>query len=305
MAKHKVKILAIESVTHNVKSLKVKKPKGYSFIPGQATDVAINKPDFVDQKRSFTFTSLNDWDHLEFTIKIYNDHNGVTKEIGKLNVGEELIIDDPWGAINYKGEGTFIAGGAGVTPFIAILRDLKNKNELKSNKLIFANKTSKDIILKNEFETLLGNNFINILSDEKTDHYKFGFITKEFFQSVLNNLNQFFYLCGPDPMIESVEKILGELNVDKNSIVKENSMKSATELNAEIIKITSLIQEKYPELYEYLGEMPITIPTDQNPIINSQSLNAYYESLAAILNNYIYSHSQEKANESQSQKSLR
>lgn len=221
MAEHKVKILAIESVTHNVKSLKVEKPKGYSFIPGQATDVAINKPDFVDQKRSFTFTALNDWDHLEFTIKIYNDHNGVTKEIGKLNVGEELIIDDPWGAINYKGEGTFIAGGAGVTPFIAILRDLKNKNELKSNKLIFANKTSKDIILKNEFERLLGNNFINILSDEKTDQYKFGFITKEFLQSVLNNLNQFFYLCGPDPMIELVEKILGELNVDKNSIVKE------------------------------------------------------------------------------------
>lgn len=221
MAEHKVKILAIESVTHNVKSLKVEKPKGYSFIPGQATDVAINKPDLADQKRSFTFTALNDWDYLEFTIKIYNDHNGVTKEIGKLKRGDELIIDDPWGAINYKGEGTFIAGGAGVTPFIAILRDLKNKNELKSNKLIFANKTSKDIILKNEFERLLGNNFINILSDEKTDQYKFGFITKEFLQSVLNNLNQFFYLCGPDPMIELVEKILGELNVDKNSIVKE------------------------------------------------------------------------------------
>ncbi|MCK7528066.1 MAG: hypothetical protein MZV64_65970 [Ignavibacteriales bacterium] len=145
----------------------------------------MNKPDFVDQKRSFTFTSLNDWDHLEFTIKIYNDHNGVTKEIGKLNVGDELIIGEPWGAISYKGEGVFIAGGAGVTPFIAILRDLKNKNELKSNKLIFANKTSKDIILKNEFETLLGNSFINILSDEKTDQYKFGFITKEFLQSVL------------------------------------------------------------------------------------------------------------------------
>ncbi len=221
MDEFKVKILQIKNVTHNVRSLKVSKPSGFKFIPGQATDVAINKPDFVDQKRSFTFTSLNDWDHLEFTIKIYNDHNGVTKEIGKLNVGDELIIGEPWGAINYNGEGTFIAGGAGVTPFIAILRDLKNKNELKSNKLIFANKTSKDIILKNEFETLLGNNFINILSDEKTDQYKFGFITKEFLQSVLNNLNQFFYLCGPDPMIESVEKILDDLNVDKSYIVKE------------------------------------------------------------------------------------
>ncbi len=216
-----VKILDIENVTHDVRSLKVTKPTGFTFIPGQATDVAINKPEFVDQKRSFTFTALNDWDHLEFTIKIYNDHNGVTKEIGKLKVGDELIIGEPWGTINYKGAGTFIAGGAGVTPFIAILRDLKSKNELDNNKLIFANKTSKDIILKNEFEALLGNNFINILSEEKTDQYKFGFITKEFLQAVVKNLNQFFYLCGPDPMIESVEKMLYDLNVDKSNIVKE------------------------------------------------------------------------------------
>ena len=37
-------------------------------------------------------------------------------------------------------------------------------------------------------------------------------------------------------------------------------MKSATELTTEIIKITLLIEEKYPELYEHLREMPITIP---------------------------------------------
>lgn len=81
-------------------------------------------------------------------------------------------------------------------------------------------------------------------------------------------------------------------------------MKTTIELTAEIIKITSLIQEKYPELYEYLGEMPITIPNDQNPIIDSQNLIAYYESLVAMLNNYIYSHNHETHNEYQSQKSL-
>lgn len=216
-----VKILDIKNVTHDVRSLKVTKPTGFTFIPGQATDVAINKPDFVDQKRSFTFTALNDWDHLEFTIKIYNDHNGVTKEIGKLKAGDELIIGEPWGDINYKGEGTFIAGGAGVTPFIAILRDLKSKNVLGNNKLIFANKTGNDIILKNEFEVLLGNNFINILSEEKTDQYKFGFITKEILQSVVNDFGKNFYLCGPPPMMDAVEKILYDLNVDKSNIVKE------------------------------------------------------------------------------------
>lgn len=74
-------------------------------------------------------------------------------------------------------------------------------------------------------------------------------------------------------------------------------MKSAIELTAEIIKITSIIREKYPELYEYLGEMPITIPNDRNPIINAQTLTAYYESLVSMLNNYINSHNPKTQNE--------
>jgi predicted ferric reductase len=35
-----------------------------------------------------------------------------------------------FGAIEYKGEGVFIAGGAGVTPFIAILRQLQADDKL-------------------------------------------------------------------------------------------------------------------------------------------------------------------------------
>jgi ferredoxin-NADP reductase len=221
MQDYKVKILDIKNATHDVKSLKIEKPAGYGFIPGQAADVAINKPDLINQKRSFTFTSLNDWDYLEFTIKIYNDHNGVTKEIGNLNVGEELIIGEPWGAISYKGEGVFIAGGAGVTPFIAILRELNSKNKIGNNKLIFANKTEEDIILKDEFNKILGNNFINILSHHKSAKYYYGFITGDFLKSTVNDFNKIFYLCGPPPMMDTLEKILYNFNIQSQQIIKE------------------------------------------------------------------------------------
>jgi len=221
MSDHKVKISDIKNVTHNVRSLKFEKPKGFIFTPGQAADVSINKPNYVNEKRPFTFTSLNEWNYLEFTIKIYNDHNGVTKEIGNLKTGDELIISDPWGLINYKGEGVFIAGGAGVTPFIAILRDLKSRNKVENNKLIFANNTEADIILKDEFEIMLGNNFINILSHEKSEKYSKGFINEEFLKANVGNFNKMFYLCGPPLMMDAIEKQLANLHVDKNSIVKE------------------------------------------------------------------------------------
>jgi hypothetical protein len=42
MEEYIVKILGIEEVAHNVKSFKVGKPDGYSFIPGQATEISVN-----------------------------------------------------------------------------------------------------------------------------------------------------------------------------------------------------------------------------------------------------------------------
>lgn len=221
MSDYKVKILEIKNVTHDVKSLKLEKPVGFSFTPGQAADVSINKPGYVEQKRSFTFTGLNEWDYLEFTIKIYNNHKGVTKEIGQLKSGDELIISESWGAIEYKGEGTFIAGGAGITPFIAILRKLEAENKIGSNRLIFANKTSDDIIHKDEFSRMLGKNFINILSDENAEGYAEGFITEEFLKSSVKDFDKKFYLCGPPPMMEALEKQLANLKVDKDAIIKE------------------------------------------------------------------------------------
>lgn len=89
------------------------------------------------KKRPFTFTSLNDNSFLEFTIKIYNDHEGVTKQLGLLKTGDKLLIDDVWGAIEYKGPGYFIAGAAGLTPFIAILRDLYQKNNRRETNFSF------------------------------------------------------------------------------------------------------------------------------------------------------------------------
>ena len=132
-----VKILETENVTHDVKRFKVNKPVVYKFKPGQATEIAVNLPKWKEQKRPYTFTSLNNWDTLEFTIKIYADHEAVSNELGKLKAGDEIILHDVFGAINYKGEGIFIAGGAGVTPFIAILRQLQKDNKLGNNKLIF------------------------------------------------------------------------------------------------------------------------------------------------------------------------
>ncbi len=221
MKEHFVRIISIENVTHDVKRFRIEKPEGYSFLPGQATEVSVNKPAWREEIRPFTFTCLNSDPFLEFTIKIYPSHNGVTNQLGKLVPGDELIIRDVWGAITYKGRGVFIAGGAGITPFIAIFRELRENNEVAGSKLIFANKTKADIILEQEFSSMLGADFINILSEEQADGYFTGMISVDFLRKVVGDFNVNFYICGPPPMMDSVTGQLAELGVGESSVTLE------------------------------------------------------------------------------------
>lgn len=178
--KHPVKIKLIEHATHDVLKIVTGNPERIEFIPGQATEIFIDRIGCENEGRPFTFTCHPNEDYLEFIIKTYPDGNGFTNKLLQLQNDDRLFLNDIFRAIHYKGEGIFIAGGAGVTPFISIFRDLKAKNKIGNNRLLFANKTKADIILKQEFEEMLGKNFINILSDEKTEEYPHGRVSQDF-----------------------------------------------------------------------------------------------------------------------------
>jgi ferredoxin-NADP reductase len=214
-------IQSIRNVTHDVKSFRLEKPAGYHFNPGQATEVSINKPGWEDEKRPFTFTSLNEDPYLEFTIKIYPDHKGVTNELNGLKAGDQLVLRDVWGAIAYRGAGYFIAGGAGITPFIAILRQLSRDGKLDDNQLFFSNKTDDDVILEDEFRDMMGENAIFLITDKPSRKHHSGFIDETFLRQRVSDFSKPFYLCGPPGMVEAMEKTLLKLGAKPDSVVFE------------------------------------------------------------------------------------
>jgi len=221
MSNYQVKILSVQQVTHNVHAFTVEKPRGFIYKPGQATDLSIMKEGWEKEKRPFTFTSLPDAGILQFTIKSYTDHNGVTNQLLQVKPGDVFEISDAWGTIEYKEEGVFIAGGAGVTPFIAIIRHLYAGGKVGNNILFFSNKTIKDIILKDEFEKMLGQNFINIISEEETKEYYHGRIDRSFLQGHITNFNQPFYVCGPDAFTAAILDTLKSLGANPEALVFE------------------------------------------------------------------------------------
>lgn len=218
---HTLAISKIENITHNVRQFTFEKPEGFEFTPGQAAEVGIDKDGWRDADNPFTFTALPEWDELQFTIKIYPSHDGLTEQIGQLEVGDRFIIGDPWGTIEYKGKGTFIAGGAGVTPFIAILRMLRERGELSGHRLIFANKREADIILRNEFDAMPGLEVVYVLSGEKKDGFEYGRINKDMLQRLIGSTDEQFYVCGPDDMVDDINAALKDMGADPDGLTFE------------------------------------------------------------------------------------
>jgi ferredoxin-NADP reductase len=226
MAPTSVRILDIEPVTHNVRSYKIEKPAGFRFEAGQATEVSLDEDGWRDKKHPFTFTSLAEWDHLEFTIKSYFDtgKDGMTERLYGCKPGDRLLLRDVWGTITYKGKGTFIAGGAGVTPFIAILRRLHKDGKIGGHRLIASNRTEKDIILREEFEAMTGLEVMWTLTDDPRaddSHIVHERINEDFLKRYISDISQNFYVCGPDEMVKDLRASLGGLGAKTESVTFE------------------------------------------------------------------------------------
>lgn len=217
-----VTLLMSEFVTHDVRRLVVSRPEGFSFEPGQGVELAIATPGWKEQRRPFTPTSLNEDRVIEFTIKGYPEHNGVTAALHRLSPGATLIMSQPFGTIRYKGPGVFIAGGAGVTPFLAILRSLAAGEALAGQVMIFSNKTPDDIICQKELQHAFGDNLILTCTRSDTHGYSRRRIDKDFIAERITGLDRHFYVCGPPGFMEAVKGALEELGVEPDTVIFES-----------------------------------------------------------------------------------
>ncbi len=206
-----VKILAMRDETHDVKRFILEKPAGFSFVPGHSMLIAINKPGLEEERREFSMTSVNDDKVLEFTIKRYDEHDGITKKLHALEPGDELIISDMFGSVRYKNQGVWIAGGAGITPFLAIFRQLHKENKIENNVLFFSNKEHRDIICERELKLIFGKNAVFTLTREKKEDYEFGRINQEMLKRYTFSFDKDFYVCGPDAFVHEMKQALAVL----------------------------------------------------------------------------------------------
>ncbi|MFT4310251.1 MAG: FAD-binding oxidoreductase [Candidatus Woesearchaeota archaeon] len=189
-------VLAKHYVTHDTIRLILARPATFTFDAGQSVNIQFaNK-----QQKPYTIASSPHDAVLEFIIKIYKDHQGVSLLFASLHIGDTLTISAPFGIFTYNGQDAlFIAAGVGITPFLSMLRTYKGNHTL-----LFSNKEHKDIIFEQELR-ILASTSVFFLSREQREGYVYGridaaAITQYYKQHAI-------YVCGPPAFSAMARKI--------------------------------------------------------------------------------------------------
>ncbi len=67
-------------------------------------------------------------------------------------------------------------------------------------------------------------------------------------------------------------------------------MNISKSLITEITELTTKIETKYPELYKFIEEQPITIPSSDHPKTDEKNLLDYLDSLKQLLQHHLETH---------------
>ncbi len=148
--------------------------------------------------------------------------------------GERAYLDGPHGAFTVDRHGhaagfVFIAGGVGITPIMSMLRTLADRGDGRPIYLIYANRDWESVIFREEIEALqerLNLRVIHVLEQPPEGWTgETGFVTGDILQRHLprferRNVYEAF-ICGPQPMMDAVERALVRLGVDMGDIHTE------------------------------------------------------------------------------------
>jgi 3-ketosteroid 9alpha-monooxygenase subunit B len=138
-------------------------------------------------------------------------------------VGSELEVMPPAGHFCLRESESPIVlfgGGSGITPVIAIIKTALATTSRRI-KLVYANRDDQSIIFKDELAALRSANLDQFEIVHRLDDLH-GFVDEaRVVQEVgpLNNAD--FYICGPGPFMDVVEKGLGSLGVESEQIFIE------------------------------------------------------------------------------------
>jgi predicted ferric reductase len=202
---------------------------GFRFAPGQFAWLKLDGSPFTLEEHPFSFSSSAEGSRrLEFGIKKLGDFSSA---VGDVPAGTRAYLDGPHGAFSsdrYAAAGyVFLAGGIGITPFMSMLRTMRDREDRRPVLLIYADKGWDDVAYRDdlsELEQQLNLEIVYVLEEPPDDwEGEEGMIDDELLERHLpdNALDRVFMVCGPPPMMDAVQDSLRGRDVPQARIQLE------------------------------------------------------------------------------------
>jgi predicted ferric reductase len=172
----------------------------------------------LNHAHPFTISSAPREQALRLTIKATGDF---TRELhAGLQTGAQAMVEGPYGMFDYKTGGrrqVWIAGGIGITPFLAFLRDMDGSPAHEID-LFYAVRNPDEAVFLDEIETIQGRNSglrLHVRYTAKEGPLRIEQIVEKVGGEVSD---QDIYMCGPPGMMKAFEAKLLERRVPKQQI---------------------------------------------------------------------------------------
>jgi predicted ferric reductase len=190
--------------------------EGLQFLPGQFAWLTLWSSPWSIREHPFSFSSSAVHpERVEFTIKELGDF---TSKIKHALPGDRAYLDGPYGIFTYSRHRVpsfvFVAGGVGITPVMSMLRTMADEQEPRPLTLIYGSKEWQEVTFRDELEELqkrLDLEVIHVLSSPHEEWQgESGYVDGELLERRLpaDRTLADYFLCGPGPMMDTVEQEL-------------------------------------------------------------------------------------------------
>ena len=264
----------------------------------------INDINGKEERRAYSLCSSQYTDeHLAVTVK--RVAKGIVSNYLADNVkaGDELTVLEPMGTFCTEPQTAnrhvvLFSGGSGITPSLSILKTVLSQEEGSLVSLLYSNRDEKSIIFKNRLDELkaqygdrlriihhLDSVNTSVKSEKKKGFLGFGsktietalpgYLTQENIENYFNQLNVEvgdpidYFMCGPQPMMDIVEKSLKAIGADMTRLKKEIFVSLETPKKNESAKSNSSSTEASVLVKISGEEHTFTVPSGESILLTA------------------------------------
>ncbi len=224
-------LLGREMVAHDTLAIRLAKPAGFTFEPGQAIRLTIpaNATEGAGKARMLSIASAPHEADITVVTRLRDD-SAFKQALKEMPEGTELQIAGPLGnfalGADQNRSTVFLAGGIGITPFLSMIREADHANRLNRTALFYSNRSPANAAMLQELQNLGAANpgfeLVATMSDVKDGsdwQGETGHIDAEMLRRHLPDLNDpIFYCVGPGAFVSGMRDMLANAGVVKDHI---------------------------------------------------------------------------------------